>query len=411
VTRKILIVEDTPAMARVQKHIALKAGYAVDIAESLAQTKELISKNSYFCAVVDFILPDAPSGEAVPCTVNADIPTIVMTGNIDKKTRDTVEKYPIIDYIIKENKQAYQYLEKQLLRLTRNENVKVLVVDDLASTRSYICNLLARHKYQILQAEDGKEALAMLEAAPDISVIITDNEMPNMNGDELCTEIRRLYNNDEKVIIGISAADSSDLSTLFLKNGANDYLHKPFNNEEFYCRLSQNVDMLELMATIKRQANTDYLTNLPNRRYFFEKAEKSLKKIKRAKGDGALAMLDIDHFKAINDTYGHDVGDEVLKGLSICFSKYFEKHLVARLGGEEFAVYFADADKQESLKRLEGFRYFIEANSQEFSKEKIKFTISIGFANGPVYQIDELLKQADLKLYDAKESGRNKVVS
>ncbi|MBH0026842.1 diguanylate cyclase [Pseudoalteromonas sp. SWN29] len=410
-TRKILIVEDTPAMARVQKHIALKAGYAVDIAESLAQTKELISKNSYFCAVVDFILPDAPSGEAVPCTVNADIPTIVMTGNIDKKTRDTVEKYPIIDYIIKENKQAYQYLEKQLLRLTRNENVKVLVVDDLASTRSYICNLLARHKYQILQAEDGKEALAMLEAAPDISVIITDNEMPNMNGDELCTEIRRLYNNDEKVIIGISAADSSDLSTLFLKNGANDYLHKPFNNEEFYCRLSQNVDMLELMATIKRQANTDYLTNLPNRRYFFEKAEKSLKKIKRAKGDGALAMLDIDHFKAINDTYGHDVGDEVLKGLSICFSKYFEKHLVARLGGEEFAVYFADADKQESLKRLEGFRYFIEANSQEFSKEKIKFTISIGFADGPVYQIDELLKQADLKLYDAKESGRNKVVS
>jgi len=371
VTRKILIVEDTPAMARVQKHIALKAGYAVDIAESLAQTKELISKNSYFCAVVDFILPDAPSGEAVPCTVNADIPTIVMTGNIDKKTRDTVEKYPIIDYIIKENKQAYQYLEKQLLRLTRNENVKVLVVDDLASTRSYICNLLARHKYQILQAEDGKEALAMLEAAPD----------------------------------------SSDLSTLFLKNGANDYLHKPFNNEEFYCRLSQNVDMLELMATIKRQANTDYLTNLPNRRYFFEKAEKSLKKIKRAKGDGALAMLDIDHFKAINDTYGHDVGDEVLKGLSICFSKYFEKHLVARLGGEEFAVYFADADKQESLKRLEGFRYFIEMNSQKFSKEKIKFTISIGFADGPVYQIDELLKQADLKLYDAKESGRNKVVS
>jgi diguanylate cyclase (GGDEF)-like protein len=411
VTRKILIVEDTPAMARVQKHIALKAGYEVDIAESLAQTKELISKNSYFCAVVDFILPDAPSGEAVPCTINADIPTIVMTGNIDKKTRDTVEKYPIIDYIIKENKQAYQYLEKQLQRLPRNENVKVLVVDDSKSTRRYICSLLVRHKYQIIEAQDGQEALNLLEASPDISVIITDNEMPNMNGDELCSEIRRLYSNDEKAIIGISGSDSVGLSSLFLKNGANDYLHKPFNSEEFYCRLSQNVDMLELIATIRRQANTDYLTNLPNRRYFFEEAEKSLKQIKHTKGDGALAMLDIDHFKSINDTYGHDVGDEVLKGLSICFSKYFKKHLVARLGGEEFAVYFIDVDKQEALKRLEGFRYFIEMNSQEFSKAKIKFTISIGFANGPVYQIDELLKQADLKLYDAKESGRNKVVS
>jgi diguanylate cyclase (GGDEF)-like protein len=86
-------------------------------------------------------------------------------------------------------------------------------------------------------------------------------------------------------------------------------------------------------------------------------------------------------------------------------------YLVARLGGEEFAVYFADTDKQEVLKRLEGFRYFIETNSQEFSKAKIKFTLSIGFSIGPVYQIDELLKQADLKLYDAKESGRNRVVS
>lgn len=411
VTRRILIVEDTPTIARVQKHIALKAGYEVDIAESLTQTKELISKNSYFCAVVDFILPDAPNGEAVPCTIAAEIPTIVMTGNIDKKTRDTVEKYPIIDYIIKENKQAYQYLEKQLLRLPRNENVKVLVVDDSLSTRQYICSLLTRHKYQTLQAEDGKQALVMLEASPDISVIITDNEMPNMNGDELCTEIRRLYDNDEKAIIGISGADSSDLSTLFLKNGANDYLHKPFNSEEFYCRLSQNVDMLTLLATIKNQANTDYLTKIPNRRYFFEEARKSLKKIELDNGNGALAMLDIDHFKAINDTYGHDAGDEVLKGLSICFSKYFKKYLVARLGGEEFAVYFADTDKQEALKKLEGFRYFIEANSQQFSKANIRFTISIGFSSGPVYQIDELLKQADLKLYDAKETGRNKIIS
>jgi len=411
VTRKILIIEDTPTIARVQKHIALKSGYEVDIAESLAQAKELLSKNTYFCAVVDFILPDAPKGEAVPCTIAAEIPTIVMTGNIDQQTRDTVEKYPIIDYITKENKQAYQYLEKQLMRLPRNESVKVLVVDDSTSTRRYICSLLVRHKYQTIEAKDGVEALEMLKDSPDITVIITDNEMPNMNGDELCTQIRSLYSNDEKAIIGISGADSSALSSLFLKNGANDYLHKPFNSEEFYCRLSQNVDMLEQIATIKRQANTDYLTNLPNRRYFFEEAEKSLKQIKRTNGDGALAMLDIDHFKSINDTHGHDVGDEVLKGLSICFKKYFKKHLVARLGGEEFAVYFTGVNKQEALKRLEGFRYFIEANSHEFSSAKIKFTISIGFEYGPIYQIDELLKLADLKLYDAKETGRNKVVN
>ncbi|MCQ8878963.1 diguanylate cyclase [Pseudoalteromonas shioyasakiensis] len=410
-TRKILIIEDTPTIARVQQHIAMKVGYDADVASSLAQAKELISNNSYFCAVVDFILPDAPNGEAVPCTIEADIPTIVMTGNIDSTTRETVEKFPIIDYITKENKQAYHYLEKQLQRLPRNENVKVLVVDDSPSTRRHICNLLKRHKYQVLQANNGIEALAMLEEVPDIAVIITDNEMPKMNGDELCSKIRSLYNNDEKAVIGISSSDAPHLSARFLKSGANDYLRKPFNNEEFYCRLSQNVDMLEQINIIRLQANTDYLTKLPNRRYFFEEATKSLKCLKKQKTPSSLAMIDIDHFKAINDTYGHDAGDEVLKGLSICFAKHFEQHLVARLGGEEFAIYFADTSKDKALKQLNTFRSFIELHSPEFSKEKIKFTISVGFAQGPVYQIDELLKQADLKLYEAKETGRNKVVS
>ena len=410
-TRKILIVEDTPTIARVQKHIAVKVGYEVDIAGSLAQAKELISQNSYFCAVVDFILPDAPRGEAVPCTIEADIPTIVMTGNLDAATRDSVEKYLIVDYITKENKQAYHYLEKQLLRLPRNEDVKVLVVDDSLSARKHICNLLRCHKYQVLHAENGQEALAVLAEAPDIAVIITDNEMPIMNGNELCAEIRSMYNHDEKAIIGISGSDSPHLSARFLKSGANDYLRKPFNSEEFYCRLSQNVDMLEQIKTIRLQANTDYLTKLPNRRYFFEEATKSLNKIKKNQLHSSLAMLDIDHFKSINDTHGHDAGDEVLKGLSICFAKHFEQHLVARLGGEEFAVYFADINKQEAIEKLEQFRRFIDTNSAKFSTEQIKFTISIGYSHGAIHEIDELFKLADIKLYEAKESGRNKVIS
>jgi len=411
VTRRILIIEDTPTIARVQKHIAQKVGYEADIAGSLAEAKELISKHSFFCAVVDFILPDAPNGEAVPCTIEADIPTIVMTGNLDETTRNIVEKHPIIDYITKENKQAYQYLEKQLARLPRNEQILVLVVDDSAATRHHICNLLTCHKYQTLEAVDGVDALKVLAENPKISVIITDNEMPNMNGDELCVEIRRLYSNDEKAIIGISALDTLHLSTRFLKSGADDYLRKPFNNEEFYCRLSQNVDMLENIKTIRLQANTDYLTKLPNRRYFFGEANSHLKAAKVSDTSVSLAMIDVDHFKSINDNYGHDAGDEVLKGLSQCMAKYFEDNLVGRFGGEEFAVYFADQDPQESLQRLEKFRLFVEKHSPEFSKDHIKFTLSIGFHNGPVYSLDELIKQADLKLYQAKDTGRNKLVS
>ena len=410
-TRRILIIEDTPTIARVQKHIAVSAGYEADIAESLAQTKELLANNTYFCAVVDFILPDAPNGEAIHYTVNSDIPTIVMTGNLDNQTRETVEKYPIIDYITKENKQAYQYLKKQLIRLPRNEYVKVLVVDDSRQTRNYISSLLMRHKYKVLEACDGIEALNVLKENPEISVIITDNEMPNMNGEDLCSEIRLQYSNDEKAIIGISSSNALHLSARFIKRGANDYLRKPFNAEEFYCRLSQNVDMLEYIATIKRQANSDYLTGLPNRRYFFEFTNKSLRQKAASNNEVGLAMIDVDHFKAINDNYGHDAGDDVLKALAQAFDSHFLGQLTARLGGEEFAVYFANATQEESLALLDKFRDYLDTHSAGLTKHNIHFTVSIGVCRAVSKNVDSLIKEADIKLYEAKHSGRNKVIS
>ncbi|TMN37093.1 diguanylate cyclase response regulator [Pseudoalteromonas sp. S2755] len=410
VLRKILIIEDTPTIAKVQKHIATAVGYHVDIAESLAEAKVLLSQHDYFCAVVDFVLPDAPLGEAIPYTVKADVPTIVMTGNLESQTRSIVEQYPIIDYITKENKQAYHYLRRQLERLPRNENVRVLVVDDSISSRHYVSALLTRHKYQVLEACDGLEALAVLKDNPDISVIITDNEMPNMRGEELCIEIRRLYTDDDKAIIGISGVETANLSTRFLKNGANDYLRKPFNAEEFYCRLSQNVDMLEHIQTIRRQANTDYLTNLPNRRYFFDTVKKSLKARHKKELHGLIAMIDIDHFKQVNDNYGHEGGDAVLASIGQVFAQYFPNDLVARLGGEEFAIYFKDTVTAHCKERLECFREYLERSSNELTEQRISFTVSMGLAAQVTTDIESLIKQADERLYQAKASGRNRLV-
>ena len=267
---KLLLIEDNPSISKIQRHVALRIGYQVDVADSLAAAINLIEVNDYFCAVVDYVLPDAPGGEAIPLTIGASIPTIVMTGKLDDKTRDTVMRYPVVDYITKESRQAYLYLETQLKRLPRNEDVRVLIVDDSKNTRNYIKNLLLRHKYLIAQASDGEMALEQLEKFDDIKVIITDNEMPNVNGTALTSKIREKFNSEDKVIIGISGTDDNRVSANFLKNGADDYLRKPFYPEEFYCRVSQNLDMQENIATIRRQANSDYLTGLPNRRYFFE---------------------------------------------------------------------------------------------------------------------------------------------
>ena len=119
-----------------------------------------------------------------------------------------------------------------------------------------------------------------------------------------------------------------------------------------------------------------------------------------------------NYFKKINDNHGHAAGDKALKKFaSTLESEIRDGDVLGRLGGEEFAVYFADTAKSEAIELLEKFRQFIELNSPKFSAEKIKFTISVGYNQGPVYKIDELLKQADINLYKAKESGRNRVIA
>ncbi|WP_042147107.1 MULTISPECIES: diguanylate cyclase [unclassified Pseudoalteromonas] len=406
-TYKLLIIEDTPTIAKVQKQIGLKIGFEVDVAASLAEAIDLIEQHNYFCALTDFVLPDAPHGEAIQLTIGAEIPTIVMTGKLDNSTRDYVSRYPIVDYITKESHQAYRYLETQLTRLPKNKEVRILIVDDSLATRNHLNNLLIRHKYKVAQAADGELALKQLEQHSDIKVIITDNEMPVMDGITLTGRIRKKFTNDEKIIIGISGTKDNYVSARFLKSGANDYLRKPFYPEEFYCRLGHNIEMMDNIATIRKQANSDYLTNLPNRRYFFEQAKIISNKKKSNNRTVILAMIDIDHFKAINDNLGHDVGDEVLKGLAKIFMTLFSDQLVARLGGEEFAIYFDNINFESVRNRLESFRSHIE----EITIHDVSFTISIGLTQQANYDIDEVLKIADQHLYTAKESGRNIVIS
>lgn len=404
----LLIVEDNPAIAKIQKFIATKVGYSVDVAETMAEAIELIEVNDYFCAVVDYMLPDANLGEAIALTVGADIPTIVMTGKLDDKTRDLVMQFPVVDYITKESRQAYLYLEKQLTRLPRNEKVTVLVVDDSSPARKYISNLLYRHKFNILQVADAFEALEILESNKNITVIITDNEMPNMTGVQLTAKIRERYNSEEKVIIGISGTEDIRLSAAFLKNGANDYLRKPFYPEEFYYRLSQNLDMLEHIEIIRKQANSDHLTGLPNRRYFFEQAQQQISK----QHDDAkiCAMLDIDFFKKINDSYGHDGGDLVLKHFAKLLGNHFAKDLCARFGGEEFAILFKSQSLSSCAGELEKFRQAVEHTKLAFEDAHITFTVSIGLVKMKSDNIDLILKNADELLYQAKESGRNRLI-
>ena len=411
--KRILIVEDSLPIITLHCSIAKKAGLEPVVAKTLAEVKGLTEQfGEFFCAIIDYSLPDAPEGEAIKYIIDRKVPGIVMTGMLDDNVRNNILRLPVIDYITKESKQAFHYLLTLLKRLQRNPTVKILVVDDSSSSRAYLTHLLARHKFNVLQAKCGVHALEVLEEHPDTKLIITDKEMPRMDGIELCNQVRAKYHKDDVGIIGISGADSQALTAKFIKNGANDFLQKPFCLEEFYCRVLQNVDYLQSIEIIRQQANTDYLTNLANRRYFFESVGPKVK----APGYHSLAMMDIDNFKSINDTYGHDAGDAVLKAIAQLLKDHFEQDfLVARLGGEEFGVFFDQYDFMAAVRNLDQFReeladLAIPVTKDSGEHETLYCTVSIGVANEADMSIDNLMILADQRLYKAKQSGKNRII-
>lgn len=408
--KKLLVVEDSKAIARVIQQIGKSLDYDVTIAESMAQLESILEDGtSFFAATIDYSLPDAKNGEAIEYVLAHKIPGVVMTGMMDDDTRQKILAQPVIDYIPKENSQAYMYLKRILHWQKINNEIEVLVVDDSRTARALIADLLERRNFNVYVAEDGIEAMKVLEQHPTIKMVVTDLEMPNMDGIELTNEIRRKFTREQITIIGVSGATYGANTARFIKNGADDFLRKPFCPEEFYCRITQNIENLANIEKIQKAAYTDYLTELPNRRAFFQQAQGIITDCQRNNMDYCLAMLDIDFFKKVNDTYGHDGGDHVLKAMALYLIKHFESGLVARLGGEEFAILLKGESQEAMANALENFRQTIEDTPLSYEKDEIKFTISLGVVVNGKASLEQQISTADEGLYFAKENGRNQI--
>ena len=239
---------------------------------SFDEAKSLITKHgadAYFVAVVDLNLPDAANGEVVDYTIKQKIPTIVLTGSYDDDKREAMLSKKIVDYVVKESRFSYEYVMKLIQRLAKNQDIKILVTDDSKMSRNYIRDLLLTHRYNVLTADDGDTALELLDQHPDIKLLITDYNMPRMNGFELVKNIRREISKNDLIIIGLSGESDGKLTAKFIKNGANDFLNKPFSHEEFHCRIMHNIESLEYALKLKYLAFHDYISGLPNKQKFF----------------------------------------------------------------------------------------------------------------------------------------------
>jgi len=409
---KVLIVEDSRSFsAHVARRVRLELGYEVHVAHTLTEAVELIGQGTdYLAALLDITLPDAPGGEAVDLAISYGIPAIVFTGELSDAMRESFWNRHIVDYVLKEGMENVDYVVKLLARLESNPQTKILVVDDSRSYRHAVTGLLAAHRYHVLEADSGEQALAMLEEHPDLRVVLVDYSMPGMDGFVLTKELRRRFGKDVLAIIGISAVGGARLSARFIKSGANDYLNKPFLAEEFYTRISQNLEMLEHIAQVRYMAERDFLTRAYNRRYFFSAGAQLHALLTRRSQPFTVAMIDIDNFKVVNDTLGHEAGDAVLKQMAQLLADRFRvSDIVARIGGEEFCVLVSDLPRDQAQLLFEDLRATFETTPALFDGAPISYTVSIGLCCKLGLSLDEMLREADRMLYRSKSAGRNRV--
>jgi diguanylate cyclase (GGDEF)-like protein len=298
--------------------------------------------------------------------------------------------------------------------------IKILAVDDSAVSRKLIEHCLSGEPYSLLFAKNGREALVLF-AEHEPTVVITDWDMPDIGGLELCRRIRCDFPDFHSHLIVLSGNTEKEHVVEGLAAGADDYLTKPFHAGELVARVEVGRRIVELHRQIQQKnrlleemALTDSLTGLPNRRAVDVWAPRELSAAARHGFSIWMVIADLDLFKKVNDTFGHDAGDTVLKSFAtILATNTRQSNICARLGGEEFLLMITHSDKQDAKTAVERIRKQFESTKFTFGNSTTSVTASFGiagFCGREVPELNALVSRADAALYTAKRKGRNQVV-
>ena len=529
--KKILIIDNSAVVRNVIRNI-FTDNQRIIIFESSSkeETEQLLKENEFFVVISNLFLNDSSDSEILELLEKNSIPTIIFSSTLESEFLNT--RYSnIIDYVLKDSN-SFKYIYKLVSAMIFCSNENVLLVEDSKSVSNQFKDILEKLLLKVRIVEDGIKALEILNEEEKFSLIISDYEMPNLDGLELTKKIRSLNHYKNVPIIIVTKSNENELKTKFYKYGANDIILKPILKEELiskviniflnlkqiqeiktfdnlidkniitsstnkkgeivsvseaFCEISgytrqellgvnhnilKHPDMpnsiyKELWETISNgktwkgeiknlKKNGDYywvkaviepnfskdgkiigysairyditdkklieiisitdgLTNIYNRRYFDEIFPKIINSAKRKNELISFLFMDIDHFKQYNDNYGHQKGDEVLIEFAKCLKNSLNRSsdYAFRLGGEEFAIVYQCNTKEKAIEFANTIKNNIEnlKIKHEFNSASSYITASMGLIckNANDIIVDEVYKEADNLLYEAKKSGRNQI--
>lgn len=294
--------------------------------------------------------------------------------------------------------------------------MKILVAEDSRYYQRILQDTLSNWGYTVVLAKNGVQALERLKEKDGPKLAIIDWMMPEMNGLELCKKVRETLDNSYIYLIFLTANSNKEDMIKGLEAGADDYITKPFNELELKFRLKNGERILNLENRIMQLALTDPLTGLLNRRAFVDRLVSEIARYKRLGQPLSLIMVDLDNFKKCNDTYGHLVGDEVLKHVAKCFSQFLRKYdFIGRYGGEEFVICTPGVDASVAYTIAERLRKSMKhVNIQQEEGEPLQLYITASFGicelSDKIKDVYDLTKEADEALYQAKANGKDQVV-
>jgi diguanylate cyclase (GGDEF)-like protein len=299
--------------------------------------------------------------------------------------------------------------------------MKVLIADDSATSRAMLRKSLARWGYEVVMAENGAEAWEILEKQDAPPMAILDWVMPHMTGPDVCRKVRETRREPYTYILLLTSKNSKDETVEGLEAGADDYIVKPFDQQELSVRLRAGKRIIDLQLTLmqareelREKASKDLLTMLHNRAAIVANLETEIARCHRDHRSVGVVLLDIDHFKKVNDTYGHFAGDAVLRETAARLKTSMRAYdQVGRYGGEEFLVVLPNCDMEQARNQAERMRQRLqESKILADAGIEIPVTASFGVTISDLSdrKPDVFVRVADEALYRAKGSGRNRVV-